>query len=312
MSYDLYFCRKERNLVTREELASWASKYAGFNQVEKNQLWYSNEDTGVYFGFELGAAGEDGPGIPSGYFDAGVSFNLNYVRPTFFAHEAMPVVEDLASSLDLLLVSPQDSREQPYAPEAAALIENWKTNNQAACLALSQEQEGSGDTPTVLPPFMPEEDALRWWEYQFRRRELEKKFTEQYFVPMIFLLRRAGTLRVETAVTWTAGVPMLVPTADWAAVVRERKRTLRRPMQEAGCVRAERLMKDVGSYLDVIDAERGWRAIPKRSLSTVNELLESAVFEHPMAAFVRVQADGFQDVVGDLNAGRSRSENSNG
>lgn len=73
VSYDLFFrsnpAGKPINKNTFREYFSNRPRY----QFEKRQAWYSNEDTGVYFAFELPDPAEEQDGEPR---DA--SFNLNY------------------------------------------------------------------------------------------------------------------------------------------------------------------------------------------------------------------------------------------
>ncbi len=119
MSFDLYFCRREEADITVEELRAWATRHEYFTENEHEgtiNFAYENEDTGVYFsvghGFPESAFGntqEDGakPRFKDGAYPVSVDFNINYIRPSFFAHEAMPLMVDLAESFDLLMGNPQ-------------------------------------------------------------------------------------------------------------------------------------------------------------------------------------------------------------
>ena len=77
------------------------------------ELWYSNPKTGVYFSFDFEAKApespDDGPDIPDGYFDSGLSFNSNYNRPSYFAFEAMPIVETSLPNLAWVWPTPRET-----------------------------------------------------------------------------------------------------------------------------------------------------------------------------------------------------------
>jgi hypothetical protein len=102
MSFDLFFCWQRQEQLDFRAVRSWARSLDYFEQKE-NQLWYRNEETGVYFSLDFArelAEDSEGPDIPRGYSDTGLSFNLNFNRPSYFGHEAMPIVENLAAKFD--------------------------------------------------------------------------------------------------------------------------------------------------------------------------------------------------------------------
>jgi hypothetical protein len=59
-----------------EEVTAWSNGIECFKRND-TQLWYSNPKTGVYFSFDFEAKApqspDDGPDIPDGYFDSGLS-----------------------------------------------------------------------------------------------------------------------------------------------------------------------------------------------------------------------------------------------
>jgi len=106
MSYDLYFCWQKNERVDFDAVVAWADRQGNFSR-EENHLWYENPSTGVYFSLDFDPQGavspEDSP-IPSNCFDSGLSFNLNFNRPSFFGYEAMPFVVELANHFGLYVV----------------------------------------------------------------------------------------------------------------------------------------------------------------------------------------------------------------
>jgi hypothetical protein len=71
-----------------------------------DQLWYCTEDTAVYFRLDFNPTKPETPKdtrVPEDYLDSGLSFNLNFNRPSFFGYEAMPFVEELTKRFGLLV-----------------------------------------------------------------------------------------------------------------------------------------------------------------------------------------------------------------
>jgi hypothetical protein len=79
MSFDLYFCWHNTQAIDFDAVDEWAQPYGLFKR-QGDQLWYDNPDTGVYFRLDFEIKGPEEPLIPHGYFDSGVSFNLNFNR----------------------------------------------------------------------------------------------------------------------------------------------------------------------------------------------------------------------------------------
>ena len=125
MSFDLYFCRREEADVSPDELRQWIAKHQNFSEYAfewKFRFDYENEDTGVTFsiahGFPdwfPGSSREEGelPLFRPGVFPVGIDVRLNICRPSYYAHEAMPLMVDLADSFDLMIGNPQDRKSEP-------------------------------------------------------------------------------------------------------------------------------------------------------------------------------------------------------
>ncbi len=115
MSFDLYFCWLKKERLDFEAVATWAVGIENFSR-KGSQLWYENPTTGVYFSFDFDPQGsetlENSP-VPNEYFDSGLSFGLNFNRPSFFGYEAMPFVERLAKRFGLCIVDPQVDADEP-------------------------------------------------------------------------------------------------------------------------------------------------------------------------------------------------------
>ncbi|MGA7187549.1 MAG: hypothetical protein WBY66_03520, partial [Candidatus Acidiferrales bacterium] len=133
MSFDLHFCWRKVERINFEEVKSWALQQKCFS-CKHAQLWYANPQTGVYFSFNFEApeSPEDAPRITGGYFDSGLSFNLNYNRPSYFGLEALPVVETLAARFALSVFDPQAVGDEPKLltdVRSESLVQSWLKHN---------------------------------------------------------------------------------------------------------------------------------------------------------------------------------------
>src|SRR4029453_9421621 len=102
MSFDLHFFREDHSLPAIAELKEYFAAFGLFKTTDAEdgrvQFWYQNEATGVYCDFSYSPP--DAAAL-EGYGAGGLSFNLNYVRPSFFAYETMPLVEAFCRRFNL-------------------------------------------------------------------------------------------------------------------------------------------------------------------------------------------------------------------
>jgi hypothetical protein len=89
----------------------------------------------------------------------GLTFNLNYRRPSFFAFETMPVVEAFCKHFNLVIEDPQQETVQPV--DATRLIASWRAHNAKAMSAIREvTKEEAMDLH-----YLPAERATDWWRY---------------------------------------------------------------------------------------------------------------------------------------------------
>ena len=223
MSFDLYFCWRKSNRINFEEVKAWSKGIDCFKRNDA-QLWYSNPKTGVYFSFDFEAKApespEDGPDIPDGYFDSGLSFNLNYNRPSYFALEAMPIVEKLASDFGLGAANPQgnlDGHESSVVADSEMLVQSWTNSNRRAILLMMEQPKAS------RPLSMPAAASLYLWRYGTAKADLERTCGEAVFVPSLVPVQRKGETKAGRATVYTEGLPTIVPESEWVFIVRRKK-----------------------------------------------------------------------------------------
>jgi hypothetical protein len=165
------------------------------------QFEYNGPVTGVYCLFDLSLARDheqaESLSLPAGYQYADLSVSINYLRPTFFALEIMPVVSGIADALHLALYNPQADEFQEPRTGAQRLIQSWIEHNDKVTRGLARQQE------PIRKPYLPRRQSLDWWKYTTARESLQNTLGEDVFVPSILFLVD-GENHVRTTVIWSA------------------------------------------------------------------------------------------------------------
>src|ERR1044071_8792870 len=107
MSYDLFFCRQNGSSPSIKELKTYFSALTFFRIADQTdggiEVYYVNEATGVHCSFAYSPEDADDSGECS---SSGLSFNLNFNRPSYFAYETMPLVAAFAKHFNLVAEEP--------------------------------------------------------------------------------------------------------------------------------------------------------------------------------------------------------------
>lgn len=284
MSYDLYFCREKGKPLSFDEVAQWATRFPQFKRSTKTQLWYENPSTGVYFSVEHDEADTEDHVIPAGFEEIHLVFNMNFIRPGFFAYEAMPIVGELVRHFDLSVVD--DWEDPPRRMTAEQLIASWLDNEDRAVPAIRDD-----------PDFhdlahMPRAKGLRFWRYMREREGIEDRLVEDIFVPSYLLFRVKGGLEVKLGISWLTSIPMIVPPADLFILGFERLigKGLRRVVCGGGAV-----LSMVGAYLEDFDPALGLKVLPEKNVKPAAKLLKNVEPRWTMDDLTRIAPGGFVD-----------------
>ena len=211
MSYDLFF--KPRSGTFSEEGFHAYFRDRPNYQCEGPQAWYGNEETGVYFVFELqnqAPAGDEDE--ESGEFP--VALNINYFRPSFFVLEAEPEVTAFVRHFDLLVSDLQTNGMGEGEYDAGKLVAGWNHGNEFGYTAILRDEsnrKGIHHLPTARL-----HDAWRW---NYGRARLQEEVGENTFVPRIMFLDLGGS--TVTAAVWPDGIPIVAPPVDFLCVPRK-------------------------------------------------------------------------------------------
>lgn len=213
MSYDLYFFAPTGRSIADSEILAYFKGRPHY-KLNKSQALYENEDTGVYFSFDVGSepfeAMEDGePGPPSI-----VHFNLNFFRPHIFGLEAEPEVAALVQAFGLPLHDPQigGMGSGPYSREG--FLQGWNAGNEVGYQSVLTAH-GKGAAEHTLPTAVIES----CWAWNRARASQQARFRESLFVPKImFLVVDGGVRRV---VAWPDAIPVTLPEVDYYIIGRK-------------------------------------------------------------------------------------------
>jgi hypothetical protein len=229
MSYDLSFLKRQASTpIPPEAIAQYFRERAGYT-IQNQQFSYENDDTGVYFSFELtsGAnsdqdSSEDAQPdeIADGLEPLGLSFNVNYFRPHFFGLEAEGEVSALINHFSLLVDDPQNQGMGRGEYSRDGFLRGWNAGNVFAHQALLS-QPTKDDRGGTRPRFdtLPAGTLEQMWAWNFHRRRLQESLGENVFVPGVRLVRHEG--RPKTFIVWGDAIPEAIPEVDLLVLVRD-------------------------------------------------------------------------------------------
>jgi hypothetical protein len=224
MSYDLMFTPAPgQPVMMLTQFFDYFSARANY-EVNGQQAWYVNDDTGVYFSFEYDAQTEE----PSDWRETAengdewvptvATFNLNFNRPSFFALEAAVELEAFVSEFHLGIDDPQAGGmgRGPFVRER--FVAGWTAANEWACSVVRDE--------TTPPPLTYPRDRLdKIWRWNYQRKALQEKLGESIFVPRLSFAVVEGV--AQTFVVWPDAMASYVPEVDIVVLVREQLATWR-------------------------------------------------------------------------------------
>jgi hypothetical protein len=206
----------------------------------------------------------------------GLSFNLNFNHPSYFGHEAMPIVEDLAAKFGLFVVDPQ-ARDPEHLLlrdiKSKDLLEGWLENNRNAIFTMLEH------AGLATPLQMPLSKSLYRWKYARNKKNLEKECGNDIFVPTLSPVRRTGSNQAELAFVCTQGVPCLVPSSDWVFIVRKQKHIWSGKQTEVGVVSARQFRDLVTNKIEAFDSDLSLYLLPPKLTADIGRLLQTCEFE---------------------------------
>lgn len=282
MSYDLYFYTRKGWEIDAKDLEAYFLQNRCTRDGEFPQWLYENEATNVYFVFERQPESDDPENIEmlenfAEFDNTQFTFNLNFVRPDFFGLEAFAYVERFMNEFDLYALDPQ-SYTNPETPSREAFetyYSEWSKVN-------SDFSSEHFDALDLL--HFPLDRSNDYWNYNFSAERLQEDLGDEYFVPTMFLVRRASTGSPITFSTWTQHIPNVFPPADYFLLNRQRRK-LFRTKEESGLISRKTLMEVFGSYLEPFDFKDCYIIHPEKA-ERVADIFNTVEFEADLKGFL--------------------------
>jgi hypothetical protein len=222
MSYDLRFLVAADQHPPEPRALREYFRSRRWYEDQGDQLWYANEDTGVYFSFGVGAR-DDAPdseeaaaAVGDGLVATCLSFNINYFRPHVFGLEAAQELAAVTARVSLLVDDPQVRGMGRGAFGKAGFLAGWDAGNLAAHRALLSSAH-DGHVP-LAPHSLPAATLERAWRWNDDRHTLQETLGD-VFVPRISFVQQDGQAR--TFVVWGDAVPVALPDVDLLLLVRD-------------------------------------------------------------------------------------------
>lgn len=278
MSYDLYFYKHREAQVSKSDISAYLTNNLCLPNGEGNQWFFENEDTDVYFSFDLNEPDIDPdlnePEKVFEYLYTYFSFNPNFLRPDFFGREAFLFVDKLINDFGLYVVNPQSNAEEDYPvqPEVDELYRNWSELNARHSAHLYDELELQ-----YYP--QPASDAV--WQYNFNKAELQADLGDEYFIPKIFILQTIVEKRIITFCVWPNHLPIIVPKVDYFFISRAREENTE-IIEESGLISSQTFRKNFASYVSDFGMNKIIYSADAERLASVFNKIE---FEHQFNGF---------------------------
>jgi hypothetical protein len=200
VSYDLFMTPRTGE-IDRERFTAYFAGRPHY-KAEGDQAWYQNEDTGTYFGFEYSTEAAQP-----------LSFNINFIRPSYFAKEAEPEVNAVVRAFDLVVEDPQIDGMGTGEYSSDKFLAGWATGNAFGLKSIAGKQ--AAHTLHTLPAA----EIERIWLWNLERHRRQAELGEAYFVPRIIFLEVEGMVR--SAAVWPDALPCLIPRVEHLIIHRD-------------------------------------------------------------------------------------------
>jgi hypothetical protein len=177
MTYDLFLQCRDGTYDRAQFLEFFRARE--WYKINGSQAWYENEDTGVYFSFELSEPSEGGepPQLP-------ISLNVNCFRPSYFIAEVETEVTALVQRFDMIAFDPQLGGMGEGEYQGELLIAGWNSGNEFAFSTFLKDPEHRTGLLSL-----PSATLAEIWTWNRKRGALQARFGDSKFVPRVSFIR---------------------------------------------------------------------------------------------------------------------------
>jgi hypothetical protein len=291
MSYDLFFYTQGDLQISKEKLQDYFSTLPYFS----GEWNYRNPYTGVYFSFVHVPPGDKTKlKAKTGFLGARLAFNIDYNKPTFFAHEAMPVVAALCQQLDLQVLDPQDhviqGNQQPKIAKAEELVASWVKVNRMAVRVYRYTIGG------VL--YYSRQKGQQWWTYQYHLPAIRQQLGDAIAAPDLLLLQDRSARMVCSTAAWRDASPSLFPPCERVIIFRTAipDEQGHKGTPTFGWVEADELRLKLAGYMDKLETDAGVLDVlrPEKA-PLVQPIFQTLPLNSGVETFKKIPPDGLVD-----------------
>ncbi|CAB1083836.1 hypothetical protein D1AOALGA4SA_11370 [Olavius algarvensis Delta 1 endosymbiont] len=203
MSYDLYFTEPK---IERDDFIAYFHDRQNY-EVSDMQVFYQNEDTGVYFLIDYNESADEDPEA----IESTASLNLNYYRPHFFGLEAVDEISALIDHFQFSIHDPQNAgmADGPFSKEG--FLRAWNHGNEFGYSAILQGDNAPDKVWTI-----PTEQLESIWKWNYKKDAVQESFREDSFVPRVFFMAVGG--KVVSVTVWPDAISELIPRVDFLVI----------------------------------------------------------------------------------------------
>ncbi|MBD2766770.1 hypothetical protein IC235_02555 [Hymenobacter sp. BT664] len=275
MSYDLYFFKHKTQQTSEKDISIYLTANLCPANEQENQWFYENDDTEVYFSFDLNKPETDPETTNSEIYpdfdDTRFSFNLNFIRPDFFGQEAFLFVDQMIGDLGLYVLNPQ-TEEYLMQPAKGELYKNWSEIN----ARISAQYYGKSEF-NYYP--LPASNAV--WKHNFNRRRIQAQLGSEYFVPKVMVFQAIADRRIITIAVWPESLPIQVPQVDYYFLVK-RYQKLFEKVEESGLISTKTFQAHFENFIRDSDAGK---IIHPADVNRLHDIFNSIKFDEALSGF---------------------------
>jgi hypothetical protein len=248
MSFLIYIVRSNLSEITGGEIRKYFRAKKNFTLKQDGavlRIEYKNPHTTARCLFSFSSKGleETSSNAYETYRAAQLSFTLEYLCPSFYAHEAIAQLERFTNDLLLQILNPQSKKnyENPDMFVRSEILNDWKRGNLEA---ISEKSRNGGHVPFLDPKL-----TVSLKNYLGSRHRLKKKFKEdeeEIHVPELKVLYDQDSKKTMTTINLSWCEASVLPISKSVLVERIRKKGL------LGLKKVEE--RGIASYRDVVKA----------------------------------------------------------
>ncbi len=246
MSHDVYFYQKSQESPTkkgflsglvgsrenvqstldRNELQSFLTSLGCFSEIKNTDSGfnavYHNKDTEAtaYFTFNRDDRARNHD--HQGFSYTGLSLNINYYRPFYYAYEAALVSETISKKFNLYISDPQSRDSAPKMRTADEMFATWdRINTESICQMIERMRKEGKENEETTPNIwsrMSRDTSRSYWQYLYNHDKIAKYVEDKNIsacVPTwIFVFQRNSDKKLMTCIPFLEGVNYVLPNCD--------------------------------------------------------------------------------------------------